>query len=257
MTPIGWIAISMRSWGYRLYSAFAARRHRVSRWLGFGLCGINPQGRMQGYTAEESEAYEEYWQAELNGPQRLWQRVTTTLSETYYLMLLIVFVITVLGSFAHHQERVDHKPQWARHLLAYFQVHQPELFQVDERRSSKGQVVLLAQLNDGREFELSVAPSSQRGLPHKKKYWGFYEERLMFKLLHNTEVFWPLVIDWIKRPIQRFQLSPQDQVQELILLQRRRGVNPQLDHGTETSQTIHSAVIRSWSRGETGMSSPN
>ena len=79
----------------------------------------------------------------------------------------------------------------------------------------------------------------------------------MFKLLHNTEVFWPLVIDWIKRPIQRFQLSPQDQVQELILLQRRRGVNPQLDHGTETSQTIHSAVIRSWSRGETGMSSPD
>jgi predicted DCC family thiol-disulfide oxidoreductase YuxK len=172
------------------YHAFGVRRHRVSVWMGLGVCGLGPAG------ANISAAPPE------TGPQRLVRQLGHGL-----LVAITAYGLTCAGSqlLIENQwlkTRISHQqPRWARdfiHAGRFFQGWR--MFAPDAPRTD-GWLVLDFTLPDGTHVDPQTGeaplfePADRSTRPAPGQFWGEYSWRIANRGRSNIRRF---LKDWLK-----------------------------------------------------------
>lgn len=251
LTPIAWGLILTGPLGRWVYTHFALRRHKVSQWLGYGVCGISPPSAGAKLESTSNLASIEYWQLNHeNGPKRLWRRLTRGMTEFYIILAFIAAFYTAIYSNRYFKPMPKPVyPQWARSFVTYGQFYQSWRLFSPEAPYEDGWMILEATLADGRTVDMRTGKEPSYDVPHyKNRTWGFYEARWGFKLRREARTLWPLFVNWVKRPVQRLRLSPKERVNELNFYWVADRTQPPLASGLKPPTPQGKKLIRSWSR---------
>ncbi len=184
------------------YSAFAARRHRVSAWIGLGVCGLAPAG-----TAAVAH--------EPMPARRSLSRVGFVAGQ-----LLIVFGLVCTSSqllVENHwlRKRVPHtQPVWAKAFIGYGRFFQGWSMFAPSAPKRDGGLIIEAELEDGRVVDPQTGeaprfePISQR-YQHWDQFWGSYSMRIASKRNAGMRKFFK---QWLARPGRKLKLSADEHI---------------------------------------------
>jgi predicted DCC family thiol-disulfide oxidoreductase YuxK len=283
LAPIGWLAWLVGPVGKWAYQSFATRRHRVSQWFGYGLCGLVSQ---TSDTSVSLDVISEDEPSELSGIQRLKSRLLLSGRE---LGIFICFIAAVCISFngnSHFKKRhklrlstaqaaqfkslsdpIDGQlsemapalakayrrpwrpsyPKWARSFVKYGGFYQGwGLFTSIPK--TDGWMIFEVKLTDGRVLDMRTGKAPSYEVAHyDNRTWGFYEARWGLKLLQRPNLR-PLLTDWVKRPIPRMRLSSRDRVKEFNLYWVKDQTQAPIAAGPRPPKFLEKKLIHSWSR---------
>lgn len=207
LSPLAWLLWLTGPLGRKAYSAFAERRHLVSAWLGYGLCGLAPVGGGAGVPTLP----------EPSGPSRVWRRLTRFTGELYIILALITMFYAVIyhNRLFKPWKGKPYPPSWVRTVIHYGQMRQSWRLFSPEAPVNDGWMVLVAKLSDGRELDVRTGePPSFERAHYTRRSWDMYEARVDFKLLTRKHL-WAPFLEWMRRPTHRFRLTPKDRITEL------------------------------------------
>ena len=253
MRVFAYILLFMGPLAYWGYSTFSRHRHRVSAWLGYGLCGIKaPQKSTEAHDSSEVfKQHTAYWTLDSDsGLKRFRRRFVRGLGELYVVIALIAALSTVMYSnrFFRTMKKPAY-PQWARSFVTYGQFYQNWRLFSPEAPYQDGWMVLEAKLSDGRVVDIRTGKAPNFDVPnYKNRTWGFYEGRWGFKLRREAHTLWPLFVNWMKRPVQRLRLSPKDRVEELNFYWVADQTQKPIASGQRPPIPKGKTLVRSWSR---------
>jgi hypothetical protein len=132
------------------------------------------------------------------------------------LAIIVMFYATIYHNRAFKGWRSKPAPPaWVRAWIHYGQMRQSWRLFSPEAPLTDGWMVLVAKLSDGRVLDVRTGlPPDFRQAHYSRRTWNMYEARVDFKLLTRKHM-WPPFLKWMKRPTQRFRLSPKDRIVEL------------------------------------------
>ena len=111
-------------------------------------------------------------------------------------------------------------------------------------------MVFEVKLRDGRVLDMRTGkPPSYEVADYRKRSWGFYEGRWGLKLLRKSDRH-QLFIDWVKRPVQRMRLKPEDIVDELNLYWVKDNTQQPVASGYRPPVFKEKKPVLSWSRAQ-------
>jgi predicted DCC family thiol-disulfide oxidoreductase YuxK len=207
LAPLGWLLRLTAPLSRRAYAAFAARRHLVSAWLGYGLCGMTAHAVGDQVPPEPQGG----------GLSRAWRSVTRGVGELYIAVFMVVFFYATLhhNRFCEPIRRHFPVPSWVSAWVRYADARQAWSLFAPDAPTRDGWMVLVAKLADGTELDARTGLAPDWSVAHhSRRTWNFYLARIDFKLL-NDKSLWDPFVRWMRRPTHRMALAPEDQVVEL------------------------------------------
>lgn len=187
----------------KAYDAFAARRHRVSAWLGMGLCGFGPKP-----TAEDPPA----------GPsaaRRAVNRVTHLAVQGFLVFGLVCTGSQLLIENAWARKHIEFRqPRWAAKFVKYGRFFQGWSMFAPNAPTGDGALVIEALLADGRIVDpqtgvapvLDVADASRMAWD---QFWGSYSLRIASGRHTAMRKFF---VQWMLRPGRHLELGAEDRI---------------------------------------------
>jgi predicted DCC family thiol-disulfide oxidoreductase YuxK len=201
-----WLTGPLGSWVYR---TFANHRHRVSEWLGYGLCGLQP---LQSKGVDPSLP-------PLNGPRRFMNTSIRVSLEIYVVLMMIT-----MGYAAIHHNRFFKKmskpvpPSWVRSVIRYGNFRQSWRLFSPEAPVKDGWIVYETTLSDGRVIDARTGiKPDYRIADYHRRTWPFYEARLDFRLNQDKGKMFKNFLKWMRTRTHRFRLTPKDRIVDLKL----------------------------------------
>ncbi|MCB9544231.1 MAG: DUF393 domain-containing protein, partial [Myxococcales bacterium] len=156
------------------YRAFAARRHDIGAWMGFGVCGIAQGG---GGGADD----------DMPAPaDRLARRLRFGLAQLVIVVIGVACLTQVLveNRYVTRTLKIRHtQPEWARMIVQYGRLFQGWSMFAPDAPTGDGWVVIDAELGDGTHVDPQtgeppvIAPLAP-GLMPGGQFWGSYTSRL-------------------------------------------------------------------------------
>ena len=237
LAPLGWLLTLTGPLGRWGYTTFASRRHQVSAWLGYGLCGLTPLAKGGSGLSAPS------------GPARLWSRLCRAGGELYIILAIIVmFYATIYHNRAFKVwKSKPAPPTWVRAWIHYGQMRQSWRLFSPDAPVDDGWMVLVAKLSDGREIDVRTGRKPDfRQAHYTRRTWNMYEARVDFKLLTRKHL-WEPFLEWMKRPTQRFRLSPKDRIIELTYYWVGDRTSPPRSGGVDQPKSKPTKTLYHWS----------
>jgi predicted DCC family thiol-disulfide oxidoreductase YuxK len=241
LAPVAGLLWMSGSLGRKAYQSFANRRHQVSDWLGYGVCGlILNQPESAAPVAVSAEA--------LSGVQTFWERLKRLGGEGY----IVLAIVAMLFSVVHHNQffkpmAKPYPPQWVSAFIHYGQFIQGWRLFSPDAPVHDGWMVLEAKLSDGRVIDPRTGRAPDEQVVHySRRYWSFYEARIDFKLKRDKRL-WPAFIKWMKRPTHRLRLSPKDRVISLKYYWVGDRTQPLAQGGPRPPKSTGKKLIYQWS----------
>lgn len=191
----------------RAYRAFAPRRHHVSAFLGYGLCGLPQSGH-----AEATDA-----PADAIDPAPAHQFAHRLRSLTAHLAIIAIFAacttqLLIENRFITRTLGIRHaQPEWARAIVQYGRLFQGWSMFAPNAPTGDGWMVIDAQLADGTHIDPQtghppiIEPISPGRMP-PGQFWGSYSMRLA---ADRNRRFRDGLTHWLRnRDITRLTLPP-------------------------------------------------
>ncbi len=188
------------------YDAFASRRHRVSAWLGMGVCGVNFGAFAQAIDDAPTEP---------SPARRHLRRAGSVLATAAVAFFMAATMTQVLAENTWVRKR--HKfiqPAWGRNTVEYGRWFQGWSMFAPDAPKRDGCLVMDVELADGRRLDPQTmeepvyAPCDRRRMAFDQ-FWGSYSMRIA---MGRNQAYRNEFEAWLKRPGPRLGLTAQDRV---------------------------------------------
>lgn len=214
------------------YRAFAARRHRVSDWLGMGLCGLNPP---QPVLTSAPPA-----------PARWRRHLRWTGFILAHAVLFVAFAATQTQVVKENRWMKQHvkgyqQPAWARSIVSYGRWFQGWSMFAPNVPTLDGIIIIDAELMDGRRIDPITGEPPKLRMPHADpalydQFWSSISSRVPNR---NRRSYLKFFGEWLRKPVQHFTLPPELRIKRFKVWHvAARNENPRTGYQRMTEQRV-------------------
>ncbi|MEE2643484.1 MAG: DCC1-like thiol-disulfide oxidoreductase family protein [Myxococcota bacterium] len=205
--PLAWLIRLSGPIGGLAYRAFARRRHQVSDWLGFGLCGL-PRS-MEDATELAPQPTQFQPESRIANASR---RAGRGLAELFLLFALIALSIQVAkqNPWMRRFGRVK-APEWSEFFMRYGDLRQGWRMFAPDAPKDDGWMVIELELGDGRIVDPRTGETPNfEAANGQLRRWHFYNEWLSNRMRsrRNRHLWKWYEAWWRDRGLQRGMIPP-------------------------------------------------
>lgn len=215
-----------------LYRSFGARRHRVSAWLGMGLCGIARPPRPA--VPEPSETPR--WRVHLG-----WVGVVLSHAVLFTAFYATQTQVVKENRFMKKHFKSYHQPAWARSVVSYGRWFQGWSMFAPNVPNHDGVIIIDAELTDGRRIDPITGEPPVLRMPSPDldlydQFWSSISSRMPEPRRRSYLRFFA---EWLRKPVRRFTFSEDVRIRRFKIWHvTARNVNHRTGYQKLTGQKV-------------------